>query len=380
MTKPNRETMTRISVGITGNSGFIGYHLANHLNLTRELYEVIPFSRESFREPAKLDQFVVQCEVIVHLAAMNRGDPTTLYECNISLVSQLIESMERTGRIPHVIFSSSTQESLDNPYGRSKAEGRRLFETWARRTGGRFTCLIIPNVFGPFGRPFHNSVVSTFCFQLTHNQKPKIEIDAELNLIYVGSVVETICSVIQKKSEERVVQLWPDTTISVSGILSKLEKYAATYLDEGIIPELSNRFELNLFNTFRLYIEPSHFPVTPECKSDHRGYLVELVKEKTGGQTFVSLTNPGVTRGNHFHTSKIERFCVISGDAVIMMRRIGTSEVLEFHLNGNHPGYVDIPVWYTHSITNTGSADLTTLFWTNELFDPANPDTYHENV
>lgn len=372
--------MGAVKVGITGNSGFIGYHLTNHLKIQKDRFKIVPFSHETFQSGTVLDHFVSECDVIVHLAAMNRGDPSVLYECNVSLVRQLIESMERTARTPYVIFSSSTQETLDNAYGRSKAEGRRLFEAWAQKTGGKFTCLVIPNVFGPFGRPFHNSVISTFCYQLTHDQQPKIEIDANLNLIYVGAVVNTIYSIITGTFHDPILFLQPEATIRVSGILSKLEGYARSYLEQGIIPECSDRFDLDLFNTFRSYLEHSHFPVIPECKKDDRGYLIELVKEKSGGQAFFSLTKPGVTRGNHFHARKIERFCVIAGDALIRMRRIGTTEVVEYPVSGNNPGYVDIPLWYTHTITNVGTADLTTLFWTNELFDPENPDTFYENV
>jgi UDP-2-acetamido-2,6-beta-L-arabino-hexul-4-ose reductase len=372
--------MKTAAVGITGQSGFIGTHLTNFLGIKKDLVKIIPCNRGYFSNPLQLSNFVSNCDVIVHLAAMNRGDPQEIYECNVSLVRQLIESMEQTGCTPHVIFSSSTQETLDNAYGRSKAEGRCLFEAWAKKTGGKFTCLVIPNVFGPFGRPFHNSVVSTFCYQLTHDQQPKIEIDASLNFIYVGAVVNTIYSIITGTVHDPTVFLQPQATIRVSGILSKLKDYAHSYLERGIIPDVTDRFELDLFNTFRSYLEHSHFPVIPECKKDDRGYLIELVKEKSGGQAFFSLTRPGVTRGNHFHARKIERFCVISGDALIRMRRIGTTEVVEYSVSGNNPGYVDIPLWYTHTITNVGTADLTTLFWTNELFDPENPDTYHENV
>ena len=157
--------------------------------------------------------------------------------------------------------------------------------------------------------------------------------------------------------------------------------FKTSYFEKGLFPELKDRFEINLFNTFRCYMDIArHFPVNLTMNTDERGSFVETVKTQLGGQVSFSTTKPGITRGNHFHTRKIERFAVIRGKARIQLRRIGTSEVMNFDLDGSQPGYVDMPVWYTHNITNTGTEELYTIFWINEFFDPNDPDTYYEIV
>ncbi|HEY3390939.1 MAG TPA: NAD-dependent epimerase/dehydratase family protein, partial [Prolixibacteraceae bacterium] len=176
-----------INIGITGQAGFVGTHLFNTLGLQTNKYRCIPFEDAYFTDVNKLESFVKSCDVIVHLAAMNRhNDPEVLYQTNIGLVKQLVDTMEKTGTTPHVLFSSSTQEERDNLYGKSKKEGRGLLAKWADKNKAQFSGFIIPNVYGPFGNPYYNSVIATFCHQLTHNETPKIEVDGELKLIYVG--------------------------------------------------------------------------------------------------------------------------------------------------------------------------------------------------
>ena len=372
--------MSKLKVGITGQSGFIGYHLTQYLRLHGDEIEIVPFDAAYFRDPDRLEQFVRQCDTIVHLAAMNRGPDDEIYATNVGLVQELIEALERAGRVPHIVFSSSTQEERDNAYGRSKREGARLLAAWAKQHNARYTTLIIPNVFGPFGRPFYNSVVATFCHQLTHGLNPRVDVDATLSLISVQELAREIFQVIQGAYDTPVVRLSATAERSVSKILARLCEFKGWYFDRHIIPNLNGPFDTALFNTFRSFIEPDHFPVYPEVHADDRGYLAEVLKELSGGQVFFSVTRPGITRGNHFHMRKVERFCVIQGEAVIRLRRIGTDRTIEYHVQGSKPSFVDIPVYYTHNITNTGTTDVLTLFWTNELFDPEDPDTFYEEV
>jgi len=368
-------------IGITGQIGFIGGHLYNFLGQQPNVIRV-PFEDDYFRSEQDLRNFVKECDVIVHLAAMNRhNDQQVLFETNIRLVDQLIRAMENERVSPHVILSSSSQEDFNNLYGQSKKAGREMLSVWAKRNNARFTGLVIPNVFGPFGLPFYNSVVATFCHQLTHVENPAIHKDAELKLIYVGELVNEIWEAIINEKNEREYRVQHTSVQMVSAILDKLVYFRESYLDKGIFPELKNKFELNLFNTFRSYIDyKKHFPVKFIQHNDVRGSFVETVKAELGGQFSYSTTKPGITRGNHFHTRKIERFAVINGKARIQLRRIGTPNVLNFDLDGNEPSYVDMPVWFTHNITNTGDNELLTLFWINEFYNPTNPDTYFEKV
>ena len=374
-----------LKVGITGQSGFIGTHLFNFLNLKKEKIVTVPFKDSYFDDNNQLIKFVNDCDAIVHLAAMNRhGDPQVIYDTNIKLVKQLISALEETEKSPHILFSSSTQEERDNLYGKSKRDGRLLFVQWANQNKARFTGFVIPNVFGPFGNPYYNSVVATFCHQLTHNEQPEILIDANLQLIYVKELVDLFYKNIISTAEKSYVVRYEVQYTSenkVSEILLMLKDFKYLYFDRNCFPELNSIFEVNLFNTFRSYIDHStRNPVLLDKKTDQRGTFVETVKTSLGGQFSFSTTLPGVTRGNHFHTRKIERFIVIKGKAVIELRRIGTSEILHFELNGEQPSFVDMPVWYTHNITNVGDGELITLFWINEFFNPDHPDTYFENV
>jgi len=371
----------KINIGITGQSGFIGTHLYNFLGLQTEV-ERIPFKDAYFDSEEELRNFVAQCDVVIHLAAVNRHeDQQVLYDTNVRLVEQLIDAMERTGVTPHVLMSSSSQEDLNNLYGKSKKEGREKLAQWAEKNNALFSGLVIPNVFGPFGLPYYNSVVATFCHQLTHNETPQIHKDAELKLIYIGELVNAFWNAILQKTDESEYRI-PHTSVQmVSDILERLVHFREFYLDKGVFPEIKSRFDLNLFNTFRCYIDhKNHYPVKFVQYTDERGAFVETIKTEMGGQFSFSTTKPGITRGNHFHTRKIERFAVIKGKARIQLRRIGTERVMNFDLDGNEPAYVDMPVWYTHNITNIGEEVLLTLFWINEFFDAADPDTFFEEV
>ena len=371
-----------IKVGITGQPGFIGTHLYNFLGLKKEEVILVPFQDDYFSDQRKLEQFVKQCDAIVHLAALNRhNDPQTIYDTNIELVNKLITALETTGVKPHVLFSSSTQEERDNVFGKSKREGRRLLSEWADRSGGIFTGMVIPNVFGPFGNPYYNSVVATFSHQLTHNEQPRVDVDAQLRLIYIGDLVKIIYYLVENKIADDEFRITPTDEARVTEILALLQSFRAQYFEKGIIPDLTDPFERNLFNTFVCYIDhESYFPFKLKLNTDERGSFVETVKLNSGGQISFSTTKPGITRGNHFHTRKAERFAVIKGKAKIQLRRIGTDKINSFDLDGNAPSYVDMPVWHTHNITNTGNEDLYTIFWINEPYDPADPDTFFEQV
>ena len=376
-----------IKIGITGQSGFIGTHLYNYLGIQEGVYRV-PFKDEYFSNEKDLENFVQSCDVIVHLAALNRhNDPEVIYKMNIYLVQKLIIACETTSSKPHILFSSSTQEERDNLYGKSKLDGRKHLEEWAARSNAQFTGLIIPNVFGPFGNPYYNSFIATFCHQLTHGEQPKIDEDGEVKLIYVGELVKEIYKKIKDKStkvkeEETFEYKILFTSVNkVSVILGLLERYKENYFQKGIIPNLDNEFEKNLFNTFLCYIDhKTFFPFHLTKHSDDRGSFVETVKLNSGGQVSFSTTVPGITRGNHYHTRKAERFAVIKGKAKIELRKIGTEEILSFELDGENPSFVDMPIWHTHNITNIGDEELYTIFWINENYNAEDGDTFFETV
>ena len=376
-----------INVGITGQPGFIGTHLYNTLGLYPDEFKRIHFEDSFFQDDTSLRGFVKNCDTIVHLAAVNRHDSQeVLYQTNIELVNKIIRACDKSRSKPHIIFSSSIQEQLDNFYGKSKKEGRIIFEKWAKQNNASFTALLIPNVYGPFGRPYYNSVVATFCQQLTHNEEPFILNDNEINLIYVGELVDEIIKNIKtgtNRSDPKTRHIIVSHTskIKVSELLNLLRNFKHNYFERGEIPSMQNSFHRNLFNTLLCYVDCSEFfPFKLNMKSDQRGSFVELIKLNSGGQISFSTTKPGIIRGNHFHTRKAERFAVIKGKAKINIRRVGTNNIHSFLLDGKQPAFVDMPVWHTHNIINTGNEELFTIFWINEHFNPKDTDTYNEFV
>src|SRR5690554_6009661 len=227
-------------IGITGQNGFVGKHLYNTLGLKPEEFQRVEFQKEFFEDNAKLDAFVAQCDVIVHLAAMNRHESEQfIYETNIALANQLVASLKRTDSKAHVLISSSTQEERDNLYGKSKREGRETIVNWANENGGKVSGLIIPNVFGAFGKPFYNSFIATFCHQLTHGETPTIANDGEVKLIYVQELVERIIEEIRNENSNPELVIEPTATQKVSEVLALLNDYKAKYFDRGEIPVLN---------------------------------------------------------------------------------------------------------------------------------------------
>jgi len=371
-----------IKIGITGQEGFVGKHLYNTLKLYTTDFECIDFSRSMFEDNQAMDVFVKECDVIVHLAALNRHENIDiLYQTNIDLTKKIIEAAERTLATPHILYSSSTQEENDNLYGKSKQESRELLANWATENKAIFTGLVIPNVFGPFGKPFYNSVVATFSHQITRGETPEIKIDGNLKLIYVAELVQEIINCIKDKKNIPLYQISHTAEAKVSKILELLISFKEKYQEKGEIPTFENTFELNLFNTFRCFMDiKNHFPVYLTKNTDNRGTFVEIIRLGIGGQVSFSTTEPNITRGNHFHTRKIERFAVIRGKALIQLRKIDTNEVFEYYLDGENPSYVDMPIWYTHNIKNIGDEILYTNFWIKEPYNTDDPDTYFVEV
>jgi UDP-2-acetamido-2,6-beta-L-arabino-hexul-4-ose reductase len=371
-----------LNIGITGNKGFIGSWLKNTLGLQPDKYKLIDFERDFFYNREKLDQFVTQCDTIIHLAAINRhDDPNIIYNTNILLVQQLVDALNRTKSTAHILFSSSTHEERETEFGKSKKVGRKLFQEWANSSGGVFSGLIIPNVFGPFGLENYNSFIATFCYKLTHGELPEILHDSEINLIYINDLIQSIKQIIDNRNSDGHYYVHHTSIIKVSDVLNKLINFTNVYLEKGEIPNIESKFDFDLFNTYRSFIDfENHFPIKFARHSDTRGSFIELIRMGIGGQCSFSTTRPGVTRGNHFHTRKIERFSVIKGTALIQLRKINSNKILNFYLDGSEPAYVDIPIWYTHNIKNIGEDELFTVFWINETFDPEDTDTYFEVV
>jgi len=369
-----------MKIGITGMSGFAGSHLQDFLN-TKEDIEVLPFEDAFYEKPDLFIDFASKADVIVHLAGVNRDEPEVIYKKNIELMEKLLEYVDASGNKPYILFSSTTQIERDNEYGRGKKKAMELLEKWVGKNDGSAVSMVLPNIFGDNGRPFYNSVVATFCHQVTHNDQPKIDVDGQLSMIYINDLVEDIYNLIQNKAGgHRIEFVKPRVDVKVSEILALLSKFKTFYYDKGMVPEIKSDFERDLYNTFITYMDDSDWRRNLTLHSDDRGTFVEVFKMETQGQVSFSTTKPGITRGDHYHIRKNEKFCVVSGTAIIRLRRIGTDRVIEYNVSGDQPAWIEMPIYYTHNISNIGDTELVTLFWINEHFDPNDPDTYYEKV
>jgi UDP-2-acetamido-2,6-beta-L-arabino-hexul-4-ose reductase len=364
------------TIAMTGAGGFLGWHLRAHCYARPDI-KIAEIDRCIFGDPRRLQGIIRQADVVAHLAGMNRGDDQEIERVNIELTRQLVAACKQTNARPQVLLANSTHRDRDTGYGRSKRQSADLLAAWASEAGAIFTDLVLPNVYGEGGRPFYNSVVATFCHQLASGEEPKIIQDGQLELVHAQTVAREVLAAIAGRVAGEVRVL--GDRLSVSECLQKLQIFDRSYRGH-LIPELKTDVDLDLFNTYRSYLYPGHYPVSLQLHSDARGHLYEAVKSLHGGQCFISTTKPGITRGNHYHTRKFERFLVLNGDAVIRIRKLLTREIVEFKVSGSVPQYIDMPTFCTHDITNTGHSDLTTLFWAHEIFDPQRSDTIREPV
>ncbi|OIO33347.1 MAG: hypothetical protein COY99_00730 [Candidatus Yonathbacteria bacterium CG_4_10_14_0_8_um_filter_47_645] len=371
------------TIGITGHTGFFGQHIKWFFYGFRNDVKIIPIGREFFSEKyEKLPSVLKECETVIHLAGAhpaNTKNAEEIYAINLDLARKLTGACDVAGATPYLIFASSIQAHRDNPYGKSKKDVGALFRAWGEKTGAYVTNLIIPNEFGENGRPFHTTVVATFSHQLIKGEPSTVNLDAVIPLIHTQDVARIMYNLIRDPKNEDIEL--PGTSMKVADLYDILRGFKENYFDRDIVPSFPTDLHYKLFNTFRSYLfDFDFYPRSIEIKSDERGSLFDLVKEKTGGQTFVSSTKPGKVRGNHYHTRKIERFCVIKGVAEIKLRKLLADDVRTFRVSGNQPTYIDMPTFFTHNIINIGNDELITAFWINELLDKNDSDAYPEEV
>lgn len=361
-------------IGITGPDGFIAWHTRCALR-TRQDDDVVGIGEAEFDNPNLMDLALSQVDVVIHLAGLNRApDEEAIALGNPWLASQLAAGLLRTGHPISVVNGNSIQSLGDSVFGISKRKAADILRSAADATGAHFTDVLLPNIFGEHGVPFYNSVVATFCSQLANGETPKVDLNREIPLLHAQRAASLLLDACGNAQSQELVPA--GKLMRVSELLSVLEGIAEPYRD-GQLPNLSDSFTRDLFNTYRSYTFPNSWPILPIKHADERGELVEAVRAGGGEtQVFFSTTHPGYTRGGHYHLRKVERFLVVEGIATIKLRRLFTNQVVEFHVSGDVPAIVDMPTLWTHSITNTGDRNLITLFYADDEFNPENPDTY----
>jgi UDP-2-acetamido-2,6-beta-L-arabino-hexul-4-ose reductase len=362
---------------VTGAGGFIGRNLLSRLQ-ERDM-EVLCFGRG---DPlGTLEGHLSRADVVFHLAGVNRPETVEEFHAgNAGFTERLTGMLREAGRTPLVVFSSSIQAERDNPYGRSKLEAEDALRRYAGDAGAQVAIFRLPNVFGKWSRPDYNSVVATFCHNIAHDLPIAIS-DPErvLELVYVDDVVDALVAVadgaVEVGSDHMVRDAIPTSQVALGDLAARIREFRemrATLL----VPDLSDRFTQQLYALYLSYLEPENWEYGLERRSDDRGDLAEFIKSRWFGQVFVSRTRPGITRGNHYHHTKTEKFFVIAGEGLVRFRPVEGDEVIQFRVRGEDYRVIDIPPGYTHSITNVGSGEMITLFWASELFDPARPDTH----
>ncbi|PWR07662.1 capsular biosynthesis protein [Micromonospora acroterricola] len=362
-----------LRLAVTGAGGFLGWHVRV---LLRALGwpEPIVVTRGDLVDPDVVAAKVAGVDRVLHLAGVNRGEPADVAGGNVQLAAQLAEGLRRCATPPaRVVYANSVQAGNGTPYGDAKATAARVLAG----AGVDLDDVLLPNLYGEHGRPYYNSAVATFCRVLAEDGRPEVHADRELSLVHVTDAAARLVGVPAAGSWDPAM---PPLRIGVQALASRLTAMAATYRT-GEIPSLLDRNDVRLFNTYRSHCFPAHYPLALPRRADARGELVETVKAHGGaGQTFCSTTLPGITRGEHFHLAKVERFVVLRGSAEISLRRVDDAEVLRFAVSGDVPVLVDMPTMWAHKLVNTGPDELVTMFWTNELFDPDRPDTWPEPV
>lgn len=359
---------------ITGGQGFLGFHTRALIRSRDGDAECIRLGASFSRSEAAIKASNVQR--FIHLAGVNRGTSEEVYEGNVLLATQAALALRSAVRPPpEVVFANSIQAGNGSVYGTAKAEAATILRAAAEDVGAKFTDLGLPNLFGEHGRPSYNSVIATFCHMLQKGHIPEVQDDKALVLLHAQRAAEFLVGVTPPES-----LMTATTQRTVSEVLDELGQIAETYRF-GDIPSIESEFGLELFNTYRSFRPASELPFALSRHQDARGSFFEACRAYGGGgQTSFSTTVPAVTRGQHFHRRKVERFVVLAGRAEISMRRLFTNEIQKFEVDGDSPVAIDMPTLWTHNITNIDNRDLYTMFWTNEVFDPSAPDTFAEEV
>jgi UDP-2-acetamido-2,6-beta-L-arabino-hexul-4-ose reductase len=366
-------TSTPRTILITGAHGAIGRYTALHYRHRRG-WTVLSADRRLFGDAERLREAVAAADVVLHLAGVNRASDDELAQANPAIARTLVAALAATGSKATLLYASSLHEGGDSVYGQSKRQAGDILAAWASKAGARFVRLLLPHVYCEFTRPHYNSGIATFCHAVASGSAARILTDGEIYPLHAGEVCELFDQQLAATGSETVAPL--GEAWRMSDMLKTIRDMHDQYRAGMTVPDLREPRRLNLFNTYRTHLYPDGFPVHPVLHADARGNLFEGVRELNGGQAFVSRTVPGVTRGNHFHFRKVERFCVIEGEAVIEMRPADSDQVTSYRVSGREPCFIDMPTLWTHNITNSGPGELLTMFWSHEIFNPEAPDTY----
>lgn len=369
-----------MNILITGANGFVGKNLVAELQATTEhslfLYDVNT-------EPTLLDEYCKDASFIFHLAGVNRPENEEEFmEGNFGFTSTLLETLKKHNNTSPIMISSSIQAELDNPYGRSKQAGENLLKDYSLETGAKVLIYRFPNVFGKWCRPNYNSAVATFCYNIARDIPITVnDPNVLMNLIYIDDVIKELVRAINGNAT--VAGEFFEVPIVHQVKLGKIVELIQSFKNsrtELSVPNMSDEFTKKLYSTYLSYLPEDNFSYPLKMNIDNRGSFTEILRTAERGQVSVNISKPGITKGNHWHHTKNEKFVVVSGEGIIRLRKLDSEDVIEYKVSGEQIEVVDIPVGYTHNIENIGEVDLVTIMWVNEPFNPQEPDTYYLEV
>ncbi|MGM0804979.1 MAG: capsular polysaccharide biosynthesis protein CapF [Bacillota bacterium] len=365
---------------ITGSKGFIAKNLIAEL-LNQGYQDILEFNRST--NVSLLDEYCRDADFVFHLAGINRPKDTSEFmDGNYGLTSKLIEILKKHNNKCPILVSSSTQAELDNPYGISKRASEDVLLNYSKNTGTNVLIYRLPNVFGKWCKPNYNSVIATFC----HNIAREIPITVNdpsvvMKLVYIDDVIEEFINALNgfENSNDDLCGIPVTHKVALGEIVDLIYSFKNSR-EERSVPNMSDEFTKKLYSTYLSYLPEDQFSYDLKMNVDQRGSFTEFIKTPDRGQVSVNISKPGITKGNHWHHTKNEKFLVVSGKGVIRFRKIDSVEVLEYVVSGDKLQVLDIPTGFTHNIENIGETDMVTVMWANEHFDPKKPDTYFLEV
>lgn len=373
--------MISINILVTGANGFIGKNLCAQLKNETDIVEVFTYDRD--KKPDLLEEYCKKADFVLHLAGVNRPDKDAEFmEGNCHTTILLLDLLKKYQNTCPVMMASSIQATFDNPYGKSKKAGEDIVLQYAKETEANVCIYRFPNVFGKWCRPNYNSVIATFCYNVSHNLSITVdESNHMMHLAYIDDVVEELIRCIHGK--ETRGETFCEIPIVYGRTLGEIAALIKSFGDCRInksIPDLSDIFTKKLYSTYLSYLQEDCFGYDLKMNIDNRGSFTEFIKSVDQGQVSINISKPGIIKGNHWHHTKHEKFLVVSGTGVIRLRNIYTDKVIEYYVSGEKMEVVDIPAGYTHNIENLGETDMATVMWANECFNADKPDTYYMDV
>lgn len=365
---------------VTGAKGFVGKNLISQLR-NKGYADIFEFDKDTDKN--LLDEYTKECEFIFHLAGVNRPkDEKEFMEGNFGFTSELLELLKKHNNKSPILITSSIQAEKDNPYGKSKKAGEDLLIDYSKETGTKVLVYRLSNLFGKWSKPNYNTVVATYCHNIARDLDIQVNNpNEELNLCYIDDVLEEFIKSLKGNPTRQGDYCFVPVTYNIK--LGELAETIREFKESRLklsIPDIADELTKKLYSTYLSFLPEDKFSYELKMNCDSRGSFTEFIRTPERGQVSVNVSKPGITKGDHWHHTKNEKFLVVSGEGLIRLRKIDSNEIIEYRVSGDKLQVVDIPIGYTHSIGNVGKNDLVTVMWVNECFNPDKPDTYYLEV